>query len=117
MFRPLVTIAAVAALSCLVASLERGGGSKMAYADPGAPTWIRTIDGWEPSTVVSLEPRPLAAPALDPRLVAVFQLTASLLALLAFPTATARSSQKLPVIEAKKPSNSTRRQRRLQPTG
>ena len=81
LFRPLLTISAVAAISCCIAHFERAQGQQSTTS-----TWVRTVDGWEPSGVLDVEPRPSEAINLHPALVASFQLGASLFALLAFPS-------------------------------
>lgn len=77
MYRSLVTIVAVAAISCFLVKLQHAQGQ--------LPDWVRTADGWEPSGVLLVESRPLETPELHPLLVASFQLGASVFVLLAFP--------------------------------
>lgn len=84
--RPLITIAAVALLSGLLSHWHQAQGQREgAAARADGTTWIRTVDGWEPSIVLQSQPEPATTPALHPLLVAGFFLSASLLALLAFP--------------------------------
>ena len=91
MLRCAVTIAAVAVLSALLGHWEHARGQRGAPAATAATdtVWVRTVDGWEPNTVLQASSSSAAPPALHPLLVAGFQLSASLLALLAFPGAVA----------------------------
>jgi hypothetical protein len=50
-----------------------------------SPAWVRTVDGWEPSSVLRTMPAVEYSPAVHPALVASFQLGASVFVLLAFP--------------------------------
>ncbi len=84
MLRACFTIAAVAVISAGLAHLRDAQGDGGADADRIA--WVRTVDGWEPSSVLSLGPAPPGPPALHPGLVATLQLGVSLFALLALPT-------------------------------
>ena len=87
LLRPLVTIVAVALLSGLLSHWHQAQGQReVAAARSDGTTWIRTIDGWEQSIVLEAPAEPPAIPALHPLLVAGFFVSASLLALLAFPT-------------------------------
>jgi hypothetical protein len=86
LLRPLVTIAAVALLSGLLSQWQLAQGQKEVVAGRSdGTTWVRTVDGWERSSVLQPQPEPATPPALHPLLVAGFFLSASLLALLAFP--------------------------------
>jgi hypothetical protein len=76
--RSILVIITVASLSYWIARVERAAGQSYRTAD-----WIRTADGWESRAV--LAPRPAPLPAIHPGLVAAFELTASLLVLVAFP--------------------------------
>jgi hypothetical protein len=65
---------------------QQAQGQREVFAtDSHGATWIRTVDGWEPSHVLEPPTDPATPPALHPLIVAGFQLSASLLALLAFP--------------------------------
>ncbi|HYO23398.1 MAG TPA: hypothetical protein VEQ85_00455 [Lacipirellulaceae bacterium] len=85
MQRSLLTIVAVAALAALIARIERATGDVPAPPRT-APRgeWIRTADGWQRRSVLTLEP-PAAGEPLHPGLVAAFQLAFSLLVLMALP--------------------------------
>jgi len=87
LFRACLTIVAVAALSACLVELRDAQGQRSMTADATRTTWVRTVDGWEPSTVLKLGPRPRGTPSLHPVLVASLQLGLSLFALLALPTA------------------------------
>ncbi|NOY41395.1 MAG: hypothetical protein GXP26_06110 [Planctomycetes bacterium] len=88
MFRSLLTISAVALISCFLASFEQAQGRRAVSTD-----WVRTADGWESSAVLRLEPRTQSVPTLHPALVASFQLAVSLFALMAFPSQVRRNKQ------------------------
>lgn len=88
LFRSLLTISAVAVISCCLASFEQAQGRR-----PVSTDWVRTVDGWESSTVLRLESRTPSAPTLHPALVAGFQLAVSLFALMAFPSQVRSSKQ------------------------
>jgi hypothetical protein len=78
LFRSLVTILLVSAISSWISSGERTAGHAAHATD-----WVRTVDGWEPRRVV--EPFELSAPpAVHPALIAGFQLLASRLFMAAF---------------------------------
>ncbi len=89
MLRSLFVIATVAALSGLLSHLESAQAERHANAAwvriPPKSAWVRTIDGWEPSTVLTSQSLIEGSPALHPLLVAGFQLGASVFVLLAFP--------------------------------
>lgn len=87
MFRACFTIVAVAVLSAGLAQLRDAQGQRSTTDRGGRIAWVRTIDGWEPSIVLQLGPRPQGPPPLHPVLVASLQLGVSLFALLALPTA------------------------------
>ena len=90
MLRCLVTIVSVALLSGLLDHVQQAQGQReFASARSTGTDWIRTVDGWEPSIVLELDPGSATLPVLHPLLVASFQLIASLFALLAFPAAKA----------------------------
>ena len=95
LLRPLVTIAAVALLSGFLSHWQQAQGQREVAAARAADgsTWIRTVDGWEPSIVLESQPDPATPPTLHPLLVAGFFLSASLLALLAFPGAQSRAER------------------------
>jgi len=84
--RACLTIVVVAALSASLAHLRDAQGQRSKSADATQIAWVRTVDGWEPSSVLSLGPRPQGPPALHPGLVASLQLGVSFFALLALPT-------------------------------
>ena len=77
----------------LVAAIGRGfAGYEETPRGPIAPTdWIRTADGWEHRSVLSVVPPP-PPPTLHPAVVGAFQLGFSLMVLLAFPRRTATTS-------------------------
>ena len=80
LLRSLVIIAAVAAISTVLSHMEHAH-SQMPTA---SPAWVRTIDGWEPSSVLTSDSLS-STPVLHPLLVASFQLGASIFVLIAFP--------------------------------
>ncbi|MDZ4659118.1 MAG: hypothetical protein SH868_16215 [Bythopirellula sp.] len=80
MLRSLFVITTVAALSGLLSHLESAQAERHTNA-----AWVRTVDGWEPSTVLTSNSLSEGSPALHPLLVAGFQLGASVFVLLAFP--------------------------------
>ena len=84
--RSVVIILSVALLSGLLSHFQQAQGEReLASASGASPEWVRTVDGWEPSRALLAESNPALPPTLHPLLVASFQLTASLFALLAFP--------------------------------
>ncbi len=87
MLRACLTVVAVAVLSACLVHLRDVQGQRPASADATQIAWVRTVDGWEPSSVLQLGPRPQGPPKLHPGLVATLQLGVSLFALLALPTA------------------------------
>lgn len=90
MLRCVITVASVALLSGFLSHLQQAQGQReFASVHSTGPDWVRTVDGWEPSIVLMSDPDAATPPALHPLLVASFQLTASLFALLAFPAAQA----------------------------
>lgn len=88
MLRACITIVAVALLSASFAHLRDAQGQRFASATTDQVMWVRTIDGWEPSTALTISPLPPGPPKLDPLLVALLQVGLSMFALLALPTAT-----------------------------
>ena len=84
MFRAASKIFAVVATSILVVHFRDSLG------DPSLSSsqidWVRTVDGWEPISVLTLGPPPAAPPTLHPLAVAALQLGVSVFALLALPT-------------------------------
>ena len=80
LLRSLLIIAAVAAISTVLSQLE-SAHSQMPTA---SPAWVRTIDGWEPSSVLTTDTNS-NTPSLHPFVVAGFQLGASVFVLIAFP--------------------------------
>lgn len=90
MLRCVVTVASVALLSGLLSHIQQAQGQRdFASVRSTGPTWVRTVDGWEPSIALKSDPDAATPPTLHPLLVASFQLSASLFALLAFPAAQA----------------------------
>jgi hypothetical protein len=81
----------VAAICVLINQAERA-----ARAGAQRNDWVRTTDGWEPRRVLHPDITP-PSPQVHPGLVAAFQLGASLLALVAFPSpAVPAASKPLP---------------------
>ncbi len=80
MLRMLLTLCAVATLSYAASNMEYAGADR-----PTLPNWVRTVDGWEPASVLSTELDHATLPTLHPFLVAGFELGASVFVLLAFP--------------------------------
>ena len=87
MLRACLSIVAVAALSACLAQLRDAQGERAGAENARKIAWVRTVDGWEPSSVLTLGPPPQGPPALHPGLVATLQLGISLFALLALPAA------------------------------
>ncbi len=87
LLRACLTIVAVAVISACLVHMRDAQGQRAASADATRIAWVRTIDGWEPSSVLQRRPRPLGPPSLHPGLVASLQLGVSLFALIALPTA------------------------------
>lgn len=80
------TVASVALLSWMLSHLQQAQGQReVASVGSSSTSWVRTVDGWEPSIVLQSDPNAASPPTLHPLLVASFQVTASLFALLAFP--------------------------------
>ncbi len=72
--------------ACLAHLRDAQGQRSASAADATKIAWVRTIDGWEPSSTLYLRPRrPQGPPALHPGLVASLQVGVSLFALLALP--------------------------------
>ncbi len=76
----LFTLSVVATLSYVASHIEYAEADRV-----DLPKWVRTVDGWEPASVLSPEYGPVNLPALHPFLVAGFELGASVFVLLAFP--------------------------------
>lgn len=89
-YRFALTIGAVGILSTCLAHLEIAQGQRSTSLGHPGTSWVRTSDGWERSDLLWLESRPFVRPALHPLLVAGFQLSASLFALIAFPSSGCR---------------------------
>ena len=87
MLRACFTIVVVAVLSACLTHLRDVQGQKPQPAEATQIAWVRTVDGWEPSSVLTLGPKPAGPPAVHPSLVACLQLGVSLFALLALPPA------------------------------
>ena len=85
MLRSLFIIAIVAAISGLLSHLESAQAERQPQTHSESAAWVRTVDGWEPSTVLTSHSMIEGSPALHPLLVAGFQLGASVFVLLAFP--------------------------------
>lgn len=81
--RSLLIIATVATLSGFLSHLEFAKADRQVQT--AIPAWVRTVDGWEPSSVLTAETGGEISPALHPLLVAGFLLAASVFVLLAFP--------------------------------
>jgi len=86
LIRALFTIAAIALISAGIAHLRDSTVHQSAFAESQELTWVRTVDGWEPSSVLTAGPPPEGAPSVHPALIATLQLGLSLFALLALPT-------------------------------
>ncbi len=83
MLRFLFTVTLVAALCRCIAGIdEQTAGSVYGSTQAGAD-WVRTVDGWERSTVLST-PAPSRPGGLHPVLVATLQAGVSVMALLGF---------------------------------
>ncbi len=96
MLRCVVTVLSVALLSGLLSHLQQAQGQReLASVHSPGPTWVRTVDGWEPSRLLELDPDPSTPPVLHPLLVASFQVGVSLFALLAFPAAHAVAGDRM----------------------
>jgi len=87
LLRAFLTIAMVAIVSMCIVHFRDAQADRTIPADLAEVDWVRTVDGWESSTVLQLGPRPQGTPPLHPVLVATLQLGISLFALLALPTA------------------------------
>jgi hypothetical protein len=93
LLRCLAVVASVALLSGLLNHFQLAQGQfqlargqeELASVQSASPDWVRTVDGWEPIIALESDPDAATPPVLHPLLVAGFQVTASLLALLAFP--------------------------------
>ena len=86
MSRLLVTVSIVAGISGLVGHFDAAQGQREFSASRfDSSTWVRTVDGWESPDTLRPVPPIASLPTLHPLLVAGFQLSASLLALMAFP--------------------------------
>lgn len=83
MLRSLLIIATVATISGFLSHLEFAQADR--HVQTAIPAWVRTVDGWEPSSVLTTESVGGGSPALHPLLVAGFLLAASVFVLLAFP--------------------------------
>lgn len=94
MLRSCLTIVAVAVLSACLAHLRDAQGEGSDNGEIQKIAWVRTVDGWEPSSVLTLGPPPAGPPTLHPGLVAALQLGISLFALLALPAAAEVSRRK-----------------------
>ncbi len=90
MYQSVLTLAAVVALSSVIASLDNAQGQRQVLSQSPGLSWVRTTDGWEDHELLWSEYGPTENPALHPLLVATFQLSASLFVLVAFPSAPRR---------------------------
>lgn len=79
--RSLLIISVVAAVAAGLNRLEHAHSQISTVS----PAWVRTVDGWEPSSALTTTPATEPSPAVHPALVAGFQLGASVFVLLAFP--------------------------------
>jgi len=93
LLRACLTIVAVALLSACLVHLRDAQGQRPMSVEATKIAWVRTVDGWEPSSVLQLKSRPPGPPSLHPGLVASLQLGVSLFALIALPSAK-RSARK-----------------------
>ena len=96
MRRSLLTIFVVVSLAAWINGLERASG----VAAP--PRWVRTAEGWQPRGEVDARPATLL-PSIHPALIAGFQLSAALFALLAFPAKTSSMTSLLVAVPASPP--------------
>lgn len=88
MARCLTTVCLVALICSCLSHFEQAKGERDFVATRfDTSTWVRTVDGWEPPQVLRTTLRSNTLPRLHPLAVAGFQISASLLALLAFPAA------------------------------
>ncbi len=87
LLRPVVTILSVLVLSFGLAQLRDAQGDRVGTATEQRISWVRTVDGWEPSSVLTISPPPPGPPAVHPALVAILLIGLSLFALLALPPA------------------------------
>lgn len=84
MLRACLTVILVGAISFGITTLRDAQGE----ADRAAKklAWVRTVDGWEPSAVLTVAPPPQGPPSLHPVLVATLQIGLSVFGLLSLPT-------------------------------
>ena len=88
MARCLATACLVALICSVLSRFEQAQGNRdIAASRFDSSTWVRTVDGWEPPQALRTTLRADTMPRLHPLAVAGFQVSASLLALLAFPAA------------------------------
>jgi hypothetical protein len=85
LLRLCLTILAVAALSACLVHYRDVQGQSSGSTDVTQIAWVRTVDGWEPSTVLMPRPRQQGPPTVHPGLIAGLQLGVSVFALLALP--------------------------------
>ncbi|MEM8947112.1 MAG: hypothetical protein AAGD11_18205 [Planctomycetota bacterium] len=85
MLRASLKIVAVAALCATIVHLRDAQGDGTSPASRQVD-WVRTVDGWEPISVLTIGPPPPGPPTLHPAVVATLQLGVSVFALLALPT-------------------------------
>ncbi len=87
MLRSVLTILFVVALSVGIAHMRDAQGERVGAVADQRIAWVRTVDGWEPSSVLTIGPPPPGPPAVHPVLVATLQIGLSVFALLALPPA------------------------------
>lgn len=104
MLRCVITVIIVAGISASLGFLEQANGQREPVVSTrfDSSTWIRTVDGWEPPSVLTVVPKEEWTPTLHPALVAGFQAGASLFALLAFPAARSVAQQRAIAAKARK---------------
>jgi hypothetical protein len=83
LLRSFSIVATVAVIAALISHFESAQAERQSQVTQTA--WVRTIDGWEPSAVLTADSAS-TPPLLHPSLVACFEVGASLFALLAFPS-------------------------------
>lgn len=89
MLRACFIVVAVAVLSASVAHLRDAQGEGTQANNRPPIRWVRTVDGWEPASVLTPSAPPPGPPTLHPVVVATLQVGVSVFALLALPTSTA----------------------------
>ena len=87
LLRACLKILAVVTVCAVIVHFRDALGEANNAAPAEQVEWIRTVDGWEPISVLTLGPPPQGPPTLHPALVATLQLGVSVFALLALPSA------------------------------